>query len=260
MTKQRDVYIDRFIKDKSTQYDEDDLRPTDVRAKYWADVTQKSKMFINAFNDPIIKTNFSQPVVSIPPHADIGVKKYQTALQGNPKFASQSTKTASMRSLKKGDVSVTQTDRNALDKKKLADLEGLLAIRRACKFGIEDAVTRRKCRVHYVLDGITIADVVSKKTFDLYSGGQGVPITTSELRFLFRRWNRFRNTTKVIFYRNFTECDPPWTSEELSGWATYAMHLMSKNNVATPIQSTAASYQSTSNWIGIIKLFHDIAS
>jgi hypothetical protein len=57
VTKQRDVYIDRFIKDKSTEDDEDDNRPADVRAQYWAGLTQRSKIFINAFNAPIINTD-----------------------------------------------------------------------------------------------------------------------------------------------------------------------------------------------------------
>jgi hypothetical protein len=166
-----------------------------------------------------------------------------------------------MTALSKGDETVAAQAKTNLLPKTLADLEGLLAIRRACKFGIEDAVTRRRCRVHYVLDTITMQDVIDKKTFDLYSGGKGVPITTSELRFLFRNWNKYRGTGKIIFYRNFNECDPPWTSEALPGWAAYALHLLDKNKPALGANpfNAADAFRTNSNWKGMIGVFHNVA-
>jgi len=262
VTKQRDVYVDRFIKDKSTEDDEDDRRPSDTRAAYWAGLTQKSKMFINAFNDPIINTDFSKPVLAIPTHRDMEGRNYQNALQGNPAFASQGTKTAGMRSLSKGDETTSALAKIDLDPRKLADLEGLLAIRRACKFGLEDAVSRRKSTcVHYILDEITMQDVTDKKTFPLYSGGTGVPITTSELRFLFRNWNRYRNSGKIIFYRAFNVCAAPWSTDAQEGWAGYALHLLEKNKATwgeTQLNAGKA-FQTTSNWKGIIGVLHNIA-
>lgn len=262
VTDQRDLYIDRFIKDKSTEDDEDDRRPSDVREKYWSGLTQKSKMFINSYNEPIINTNFKDAVLSVPASRDFDVKKYQTALGSSPKLSPQSTKTATMKSLSKGDITQANTDKAALSVEKRADLEGLLAIRRACKFGIEDVFKRRKtAKVHYILDTIDMADVISKKAFSLYSGDKGVPITTSELRFLFRNWNRFRGSNQLKFYNAYNECDAPWLTGNFDGWATYAMHLMKKPsaNVSSTNISAAEAWASTGNHKGVIGVFHNIA-
>lgn len=259
ITGQCDVYVDRFINDKSTGDGEGDPRSTGERAEHWARVTQKSKMFIHAFNDPITHTDFSEQVLQVPVSSDLDVNAYQQALQSHPKFAPQNTKMASMRSLAKGDELASGLSKADLDPKKLADLEGLLAVRRACKFGIEDAVSRKGCKVHYILDGIVIADVVSKKTFPLSSGGTGVPITTSELRFLFREWSRFRHTGRVIFYRDFNETGTPWSSEALQGWAAYAMHLLEKRHADDANLNAAKACWSGHDWKGVIGVFHNIA-
>lgn len=137
----------------------------------------------------------------------------------------------------------------------------MLAIRRACKFGIEDVFTRRRrATVHYVLDTIVMADVISKKTFALYSGDVGVPITTSELRFLFRNWNRFRAGGKLKFYLDFAEREAPWLTGDLAGWAAYAMHLIRKEKLG--ISSTninaAEAWASQGNNKGVIGVFHNV--
>jgi thiamine pyrophosphokinase len=266
VTAQRDVYIDRFIIDKAAEalreyqnspadFDSDE----ETTQEYWTKLTQRSKIFVNAYNDPIIKTDFSQPVLAIP-QPPLGERVYVNKLTQHPKLAPQGTKGATMSSLSKGDSSKAGTDKAALGGAEKADLEGLLAIRRACKFGIEFAVTSHYKKVHYVLDAITMTDVLNKTTFPLYSGKDGVPITTSELRFLFRNWNRFKGTGRVVFYSGFNAVQPPWETGNFDGWAAYALHLIekAKYNVNATAINAAKAWAGTGNHKGVIGVFHNV--
>jgi hypothetical protein len=110
-----------------------------------------------------------------------------------------------------------------------------LAIRRSCKFGIEHAVANGS-RIHYALDEIGMPAVVNKTTFDKNVKGhqfQKIPICTTELRFLFRNWQRIGATNLVFFYRGFMTVPPPWQDNHysncLQGWADYAHHRVEKS-------------------------------
>lgn len=108
-----------------------------------------------------------------------------------------------------------------------------LAIRRACKFGIEYVTQVNNGTVHYVLDGINMTDVIGRLDRPRPGNIRGVPITTSELRYLFRNWHRLQalhDTRKLIFWRNRAPALPPWESDPKS-WLVYAQHRLEKNLV-----------------------------
>lgn len=105
-----------------------------------------------------------------------------------------------------------------------------LAIRRACKFGIEHVASQSSgALIHFILNrfdqGDGWSDVLNKKPINV-RGREAVLITYSELRFVYKNWGRFKS--KVIFYRfvgtydnptSFPSCDAPWedTSRTVTG-------------------------------------------
>ncbi len=114
-----------------------------------------------------------------------------------------------------------------------------LAIRRACKFGIEHVISNTSdAQIHFVLNrfdqGSGWLDVLEKKTMHIPSRNRTTMlITYSELRYVYKNWNRF--STRVHFYRyqpsgalippdnipeasSFPECDAPWndTARQIS--------------------------------------------
>lgn len=105
-----------------------------------------------------------------------------------------------------------------------------LAIRRACKFGIDHVASQSGgALIHFILNrfdqGDGWADVLNKKPINV-RGREAVLITYSELRFVYKNWDRFK--AKVIFYRfvgtydnptSFPSCPAPWedTSRTVTG-------------------------------------------
>jgi hypothetical protein len=91
-------------------------------------------------------------------------------------------------------------------------------IRRCCKFGIKYIASINKNGIiHFVLDGIDDMLTIVNKTF---RDGQ-VPITTSELRYVFRNWKILQN--RVIFYLNQDETTVPWIAgNSRLEWERYA--------------------------------------
>lgn len=105
-----------------------------------------------------------------------------------------------------------------------------LAIRRACKFGIEHVASQSSgALIHFTLNrfdtGSGWADVLNKKPINV-RGREAVLITYSELRFVYKNRDRFRN--KIVFYRyegpgdnptSFPECAAPWedTTRQITG-------------------------------------------
>lgn len=96
-----------------------------------------------------------------------------------------------------------------------------LAIRRACKFGIEHVANQASgAFIHFTLNrfdqGSGWSDVLNKKPINV-RGREAVLITYSELRFVYKNWDRFK--ARVIFYRyegpqdnptSFPSCAAPW--------------------------------------------------
>jgi hypothetical protein len=84
--------------------------------------------------------------------------------------------------------------------------------------------------VHYVLDGIDIPSVVGKGTYGVMGGANGVPITTTELRFMFRYWHRLKaaaTNRKIIFYSEQKAVTAPWY-QGANLWLPYAKHRINK--------------------------------
>lgn len=108
--------------------------------------------------------------------------------------------------------------------------------KRGSKSGIEmvaqqDPASRR--RLHFILDGMNISGVVNKDE-NLF----GKSITASELRYIYRHWNRLKG--KVIFYRNQSVVEAPWechTSPHL--WSGYAFRKRSDLPPLPPIAPSA---------------------
>jgi insecticidal toxin complex protein TccC len=84
--------------------------------------------------------------------------------------------------------------------------------KRGSKLGIEMAASGAGNKIHFVLDGLDISNVVSKE------GPGGQSITASELRYAYR--NRARLTERIHFYKDDAETTAPWeTDPDL--WASY---------------------------------------
>jgi hypothetical protein len=104
--------------------------------------------------------------------------------------------------------------------------------KRGSKSGIEMVAQQSPAsgrRLHFILDGMDISGVVNKDE-NLF----GNSITASELRYIFRHWNRLKG--KVIFYRNQSVVDAPWechTSPHL--WNGYAVRKRSSVPALPPI-------------------------
>lgn len=149
----------------------------------------------------------------------------------------------SIRSMPKNDNRVPGTEtafiqafKNPATKQMVVDAALYLAIRRACKFGIEYVMEFKDGAIHYVLDGITMADVVSKAEMPINMAAQtGVPITTSELRYIFRNWYWFKDKVDqyngLIFWRGYNRTMPPWVNEP-APWIPYAAHRVNKYRAA----------------------------
>ncbi|EEJ8283269.1 RHS repeat protein [Salmonella enterica] len=83
--------------------------------------------------------------------------------------------------------------------------------KRGSKLGIEMAAQEHN-KIHFVLDGLNINDVVLKKD------GGGHSVTASELRFAFR--NRERLKDRLFFYKEGELITPPWESD-YEPWEAY---------------------------------------
>lgn len=104
-----------------------------------------------------------------------------------------------------------------------------LSVRRSCKFGIEFVTQKLAGKIHYVLDGMNLEAVTTKARITNTSGYQKIPICTSELRFLFRNWNKFRGRGKVIFWENFDHALPPWNRPTYAAnWKAYGLSRLEK--------------------------------
>jgi hypothetical protein len=135
--------------------------------------------------------------------------------------------------------------RDNLDLTKKRDFEKLpgiisdIAIRRSCKFGIHYFVERKSARLHYILDGMDVDAIVRKDRYtNEVTGKAKVPICTSEVRYIFRHWNRLSATNRLLFYLNFNTVEAPWSNNTFQGtwpgWADYAVHRYNKHRNRIP--------------------------
>jgi hypothetical protein len=126
-------------------------------------------------------------------------------------------------------------------KAKTGDSHNFKMIRRSCKYGFEHVLNcirdglMPNAKIHFILDGMQMPEVLAKKRM-----GQDnrVPITTSELRYCFRKWRSLR--TVVCFYEHYRVTHAPWEANPMP-WQEYAAEravklyqaLMGKKNSPT---------------------------
>ncbi|CAQ84895.1 MULTISPECIES: hypothetical protein [Photorhabdus] len=113
--------------------------------------------------------------------------------------------------------------------------------KRGSKLGIAMAASNEKTKIHFVLDGLNIQEVVNKqKGSTPLEQGRGESITASELRYAYR--NRERLAGKIHFYENDQETIAPWEkSPEL--WQNYIPKNKSQNESSTPQRNNGALYR-----------------
>nr|WP_240042849.1 RHS repeat-associated core domain-containing protein [Photorhabdus luminescens] len=101
----------------------------------------------------------------------------------------------------------------------LGEMTPKLLWKRGSKLGLEIAASNEKTKIHFVLDGLNIEQIVNKEKGPHPSiAGPGESVTASELRYAYR--NRERLAGKIHFYENDKETIAPWEkSPEL--WEKY---------------------------------------
>jgi hypothetical protein len=236
------VYKDKFPGEtlgKSTP----EVRKETARKTVY-DATERSK--INWYNDPITKGSFNDldSVEFKTKLARLGANDY---LRGLEKTRSAVAKigAASYRSLSKGDSKLTEAGFKQLSPRELGELRFFLAVGRACKYGLDYVLTRSTVqfstsaglssgepKLHYVLDEITSASIAEKQKFKLTAFDDkrpGTPITTSELRYLFRTWHTFKGLlgNRLFFYRGQNVTTPLW-DQDPDPWIPYAQARVAK--------------------------------
>ncbi|AGI24853.1 hypothetical protein H681_14925 [Pseudomonas sp. ATCC 13867] len=129
------------------------------------------------------------------------------------------------------------------------DLLALQRIRRSCKFGVLNLAQAlgTRAKIHFVLDslqGDRMRQIVHKEAYKsndmMRGGGTAVPVTTSELRAVYREQKRLK--TPVLFYRNLEQVPPPW-EEDAALWQQYAkvryLKYKTRMEASMPVNPTA---------------------
>ncbi|MCC8374592.1 hypothetical protein CKY10_05155 [Photorhabdus sp. HUG-39] len=116
--------------------------------------------------------------------------------------------------------------------------EPRLLWKRGSKLGIEMAARNGRTKIHFVLDGLNIEQVVNKtKGSTPLEAGPGESVTASELRYAYR--NRERLAGRIHFYRDGKEVIAPW-DENPTLWQNY-IPQGSNRNIATQRNGGAMS-------------------
>ncbi|MDZ4417294.1 toxin [Bacillus cereus] len=111
-----------------------------------------------------------------------------------------------------------------------ADRVPKLLWKRGSKLGIEIAASNQKTKIHFVLDNLDIESIVAK------SGDSGESITASELRYVYRNYERLQG--RVVFYRNGEKLEKtPW-EEKPDLWIQY--HPTNRS-IQKPVQKNIRS-------------------
>ncbi|WP_127956806.1 PAAR domain-containing protein [Serratia microhaemolytica] len=97
----------------------------------------------------------------------------------------------------------------------LGFLPSLMA-KRSSKLGLEMTADEQAThKVHFILDRLDLKKVVSKQ------GNYGQSVTASELRYVYRNYERLLG--RLFFYRNGNNVPPPWLSDP-GLWSEYIDH------------------------------------
>jgi hypothetical protein len=149
-----------------------------------------------------------------------------------------------------------------------------IAIRRSCKYGIHFFVEKKSAQLHYILDGMDIAAIVdTKRMLNSSTNLHKVPICTSEIRYIFRHWNRLAATGRLLFYNKFNKVRAPWSNDAhmgtWPGWADYAIARVNKHAHGIPLirkrifDAAVRDFRanrSTQNAAAVLNAFHSIPS
>ncbi|PHQ80559.1 MAG: hypothetical protein COB66_04505 [Coxiella sp. (in: Bacteria)] len=144
-----------------------------------------------------------------------------------------------------------------------------LTTRRACKSMLETAFSTNQ-PVVYALDGLNLLLVANRGrvTFEGDISKYKVPICTSEIRFLFREWDKYQGT--VGFYHKLTVRETPWgpnrAPKALQAWASYALHLLHKLIMTIPERLSTSEAQvneiidsfTKGDWLNVINGYHQL--
>lgn len=110
-----------------------------------------------------------------------------------------------------------------------------------CKRAIDFTVSHGR-KIRFLLDGLNLQDVTSK------ARRYGPSFTASELRYIYRNWNRFRD--HVVFYENGIRSEQaPWEID-LAAWGAYETSRQQKKaggaqSVTTPIPAETSPVRRT---------------
>lgn len=227
LTGPRDTYLNRWIEKKKRAHDPADDGPLDHYERDLQKYTETA--FINYFNAPILAVD---PLKHEPRLNDKfpAIETYIRKLQATRYKTSSVRGKQAIPGLAKGNAEISDEGFATTDDPKVIQAAQVLAIRRACKFGIEYVTQIKSGIVHYVLDAINMRSVIDKSTEKLWAGTTGVPITTSELRYLFRNWYRLKSLAsdgKIIFWTNDYEVPAPWEANP-KDWLDYAKRRLEK--------------------------------
>jgi hypothetical protein len=236
-----DVYKDRFSGQSFGQSTPEKRKQT--QKEIVTERTEKTK--VNYYNKPITVGSFDD-LNSVEFKNKLKSLEGEEYLRGLEKTRSAVAKigAATYQSLSKGDSRLTEGQQ--LTERQLGDLRFFLAVGRACKYGIDYVLTRpavqfktatnvgmsEEHKLHYVLDEITSASIAGKQKFPLSAFDDkrpGTPITTSELRYLFRTWHTFKVLlgNRLFFYRNQNVTNPLW-DQDPDQWIAYAQVRVAK--------------------------------
>jgi len=206
---------------------------------------EKRYAAINTYNTSLKSGNFKAQgttvTVTAPTSNNQFKSHYANALNTHAKYAPStvsgdlSADPKLLAALKKGRSTLS----TASETSDIAAAAKELAIRRSCKFGIDYAITL-PAYIHYILDGMDMKKVANKDLFDktISVNNQNISfkkmsICTSELRFLFRNWQRIKATNRVLFYWEYKTTPAPWEDDvgypaSMVLWADYAHHRVEK--------------------------------
>lgn len=134
-----------------------------------------------------------------------------------------------------------------------------LVVRRSCKFLLYDSIEQGRS-IAYALDDLDLKRLANREIVEETQGqskARKLPICTTELREVFRRWRYFAH--HVTFYSKFKVCDPPWLSVGTEQWASYARKLAEKRTKGQGDGWAKLEEQfKAKNFVTTINLYHQM--
>lgn len=190
--------------------------PPQSALKQWVDSSQINWMQVDQYNN----TLFAEELFDDSGKIDVGMAaNEQPKNDPNDPWVKQHAE--KLRESRFSPVKVFDAPQATRDKESVAtgysekQKNYWLAIRRACKFGIEKTVEHlgQDASIHFLLDMFAASDsakmkAAARRTLGSRHGPNYFAITYSEIRFVNR--NRLRFGGRVHFYYSFQESPAPW--------------------------------------------------